>query len=211
MPVAPPIPPAPPAAPATLAAIYARVSTADKGQDPEMQLRELREYCTRRGWTIASEYVDVGISGSKESRPQLNRLMADTRAGLFGAVVVWKFDRFARSVPHLLKALEIFQQLHVDFISLTEGFDPATPMGRMIFTILGAVGELERNLLIERTRAGLRNARSKGIRLGRPPDVVDMKRVAEMKSEGLSERAIARNLGVDRSIVARAIQAGVAA
>jgi DNA invertase Pin-like site-specific DNA recombinase len=200
-----------PATPLVLVALYARVSTLDRGQDPEMQLRELREYCIRRGFTIVGEYTDTGVSGSKESRPQLNRLMADARAGLFGAVVVWKFDRFARSTAHLLKALEIFQNLKIDFVSLSENVDTMSPLGKMIFTVLGAVGELERNLLIERVRSGMKNARAKGIRLGRPPGAVDMKRVAEMKLEGLSERAIARSLGIDRSTVARVTQTGVAA
>src|SRR5580704_14217101 len=121
-------------------ALYARVSTTDKGQDPEMQLRELREYCQRRGWDISSEYVDAGISGSKDSRPRLNELMLDANRRKFDAVVVWKFDRFARSTSHLLKALETFQALKIDFVSLTEGIDTSTPVGAMVFTILGAVG-----------------------------------------------------------------------
>jgi DNA invertase Pin-like site-specific DNA recombinase len=208
MPVAPPTPPV---TPATLATVYARVSTADRGQDPENQLRELREYCARRGWTIVSEYVDSGVSGSKESRPQLNRLMADARAGLFNAVVVWKWDRFARSTAHLLKALEVFQKLKIDFVSLTENVDTATPVGKMVFVVLSAIGELERNLIGERTRCALKHARAKGIRLGRPPGVVDEKRVIKMKSEGLSHRAIARALNIDRSVVSRVGAGGVSA
>ena len=144
------------------AALYARVSTSNNGQDPEVQLRELREYVKRRGWEIASEYVDVGISGSKEKRPQLDRLLADAHRRRFDAVVVWKFDRFARSVSHLLRALETFQSLGIEFVSLTEGVDTSTPMGKMVFTVLGAVAELERSLIVERVKAGLRNARAKG-------------------------------------------------
>ena len=114
------------------AALYARVSTSNNGQDPEVQLRELREYVTRRGWEIASEYVDVGISGSKEKRPQIHRLLSDAHRRRFDGVVVWKFDRFARSVSHFLRALETFQALGIEFVSLTEGVDTPTPMGKMV-------------------------------------------------------------------------------
>src|SRR5437016_3097214 len=147
--------------------LYARVSTTDKGQDPELQLRELRDYCQRRGWDVAGEYVDVGVSGAKDSRPELNRLMADASRRKFDGVVVWKFDRFARSVSHLLRALETFRSLGVEFCSFSEQMDTSTPTGKMIFTVLGAVAELERSLIAERVRAGLRNARAKGKRLGR--------------------------------------------
>ena len=144
------------------AAIYARVSTANNGQDPTMQTRELREYAERRGWTLTSEYVDVGINGSQERRPELDRLMLDAHKRRFDIVVVWKFDRFARSVSHLLRALETFQSLGIEFVSLSEQMDTSTPTGKMVFTILGAVAELERSLIAERVRAGLRNARAKG-------------------------------------------------
>src|ERR1700734_342975 len=149
------------------AAIYARVSTLNHGQDPTMQTRELKEYCQRRGWDIAGEYVDVGVSGAKDSRPELNRLLGDAHRRQFDALVVWKFDRFARSVSHLLRALENFQALGIEFVSLTEGVDTSTPTGKMIFTVLGAVAELERSLICERVRAGLRNAKAKGKQLGR--------------------------------------------
>jgi DNA invertase Pin-like site-specific DNA recombinase len=143
------------------AAIYARVST-NNAQDPSVQTRELREYCQRRGWEIAGEYVDAGVSGAKDSRPELNKLNSDAHRRQFDAVVVWKFDRFARSVSHLLRALETFQALGIEFVSLTEGVDTSTPAGKMVFTVLGAVAELERSLIRERVRAGLRNARAKG-------------------------------------------------
>ena len=110
-------------------AIYARVSTLNNGQSPQMQLRELREYCQRRGWKIGGEYVDRGISGAKDSRPELNRLMADAHKRRFEAVVVWKFDRFARSVSHLLRALETFNALGIAFVSLSESIDTSTPAG----------------------------------------------------------------------------------
>src|ERR1700683_2039945 len=108
-------------------AIYARVSTANNGQDPSMQTRELREYCERRGWKLSGEYVDEGISGTKDSRPELNRLMADAHRLCFDAIVVWRFDRFARSVSHLLRALETFKALGVEFVSLCEQVDTSTP------------------------------------------------------------------------------------
>src|SRR5208283_5159997 len=133
-----------------------------------VQTREMKEYCPRRGWTVVDEYIDVGISGTKEKRPELDRLMSDAHRRRFDAIVVWKFDRFARSVSHLLRALETFQSLGIEFVSLTEGVDTSTPAGKMVFTVLGAVAELERSLIAERVRAGLRNAKAKGKRVGRP-------------------------------------------
>ncbi|MFZ1974601.1 MAG: recombinase family protein [Candidatus Acidiferrales bacterium] len=178
------------------AALYARVSTNGHGQDPEVQLREMREYCQRRGWDIAGEFVDAGISGAKEKRPELDRLLADAHRRRFDSVVVWKFDRFARSVSHLLRALETFQALGVEFVSLSEQMDTSTPTGKMVFTVLGAVAELERSLIAERVRAGLRNARAKGKRLGRPPKDLDAKRIAVLRAQGVGWRAIAKQLGV---------------
>lgn len=177
-------------------ALYARVSTSNNGQSPEMQLRELREYCERRGWTVAGEYVDTGISGAKDRRPELDRLMSDAHKRRFDVVAVWKFDRFARSVSHLLRALDTFRVLGVEFVSLSESLDTATPAGRMVFTVLGAVAELERSLIAERVRAGLRNARAKGKRLGRPRVAVDTAQVARLRASGMSWPKIARALGV---------------
>jgi DNA invertase Pin-like site-specific DNA recombinase len=185
-------------------AIYARVSTANNGQSPEMQIRELREYCDRRKWVVTSEYIDVGISGAKDSRPELNRLMADAHRRRFDAVVVWKFDRFARSVSHLLKALETFQALGVEFVSLTEGVDTSTPTGRMIFTVLGAVAELERSLIRERVKAGLRNAKAKGKHVGRPRLSVDRAEIARLRAQGLSWLKISEKLNVGEGTVRRA-------
>jgi DNA invertase Pin-like site-specific DNA recombinase len=147
---------------ATRAAIYARVSTIGHGQSPEMQLNELREHCNRRGWQIADEYVDTGISGAKDRRPELDRLMQDGHRRKFDVVAVWKFDRFARSVSHLLRALDTFRVLGIEFVSLSESLDTATPAGRMVFTVLGAVAELERSLIAERVRAGLRKCSDEG-------------------------------------------------
>jgi len=177
------------------AVLYARVSTHN-GQDPEVQLRELREYCLRRGWGAVGEYVDIGISGAKERRPELDRLIADAHKRKFEVVVVWKFDRFARSVSHLLRALENFRALGIEFVSLSEQVDTSTPTGKMVFTVLGAVAELERSLIAERVRAGLRNARAKGKRLGRPTKHVDPTEIATLRARGLSWRAVGARLGV---------------
>lgn len=147
-------------------ALYARVSTDE--QDTDMQLRELRAYAALRGWTITAEYVDKGISGTKASRPELDRMMLSSKLGIFDAVVVWKFDRFARSTKHLLTALETFQAHAVAFVSLTEGIDTSSAVGRFVLTVLGGVAELERSILIERTKAGMRNAAAKGVHCGRP-------------------------------------------
>ncbi len=185
------------------AAVYARVSTTN-GQDPTTQTRELREYCQRRGWKVAGEYVDAGISGAREKRPQLDKLMADAHRRRFDAVVVWRFDRFARSVSHLLRALETFRALGVEFVSLSEQVDTSTPTGKLVFTVLGAVAELERSLIAERVRAGLRNARAKGKRLGRPRVAVDHARVAALRRAGASWEAIGARLGVSRGTARRA-------
>jgi DNA invertase Pin-like site-specific DNA recombinase len=176
-------------------ALYARVST-NNGQDPEMQLRELREYCQRRGWEIHQEYVDTGISGAKEKRPELDKLLADAHKRHFDAVVVWRFDRFARSVSHLLRALETFRSLGIDFVSLSEQVDTSTPTGKMIFTVLGAVAELERSLIVERVRAGLRNAVAKGKKLGRPRKVPDVREIKRLRAQGASWRSIGKKLGL---------------
>jgi DNA invertase Pin-like site-specific DNA recombinase len=184
-------------------ALYARVSTLNNGQSPEMQLRELREYCERRGWEIAGEYVDNGVSGAKDSRPELNRLMADAHKRRFDVVCVWKFDRFARSVSHLLRALETFKSLGIEFCSFSEQMDTSTPTGKMIFTVLGAVAELERSLIAERVRAGLRNARAKGKRLGRPQAAITAARLSELLSQNLSFVAIGEQLGCSAATVCR--------
>ncbi len=186
-------------------AIYARVST-NNGQNPEMQLRELREYCQRRGWEVEAEYIDAGVSGAKDSRPELNRLLGDAHRRRFDAVVVWRFDRFARSVSHLLRALETFRALGIEFVSLSEQVDTSTPTGKMIFTVLGAVAELERSLIAERVRAGLRNARAKGKRLGRPRKYVDPAEIALLRAQGVSWRRIGTRLGVSPATAYSAAQ-----
>jgi DNA invertase Pin-like site-specific DNA recombinase len=184
-------------------AVYARVSTSNNGQDPTMQTRELREYCERRGWQVVGEYVDVGVSGTKEKRPELDHLMSDAHRRKFDAVAVWKFDRFARSVSHLLWALETFKALGVEFVSLSEQIDTSTPMGKMVFTILGSVAELERSMIVERVKAGLRNAKAKGKKLGRPRVAIDHARIVSLRTAGMSWAKIATQLGVGEGSIMR--------
>jgi DNA invertase Pin-like site-specific DNA recombinase len=186
--------------------VYARVSTVGHGQSCDMQLLELRHYAAARGWEITGEYVDVGVSGTKERRPELDRLMTDAHRRRFDAVVVWKFDRFARSVSHLLRALETFRALGIEFVSFTEQMDTSTPVGQMIFTVLGAVSALERGLIVERVKAGLRNARAKGKRLGRPKKWVDAAKVARLRAQNRSWRKIARACGCSSRTARRAWQ-----
>ena len=190
-------------------AIYARVSTTGHGQDVSMQTRELQEFAEARGWAVAGEYIDNGVSGAKDSRPELNRLMADAHKRRFDVVCVWRFDRFARSVSHLLRALETFKALGIDFVSYSEQMDTSTPAGKMVFTVLGAVAELERSLIVERVRAGLRNARAKGKRLGRPRVAVDAARIARLHAQGRSIREIADELGYSRSLVHKTLANGL--
>jgi DNA invertase Pin-like site-specific DNA recombinase len=187
------------------AAIYARVSTVNHGQDVSMQTRDLEQFAKARGWRLIDSYLDVGISGSKDKRPQLDRLMADAHKRRFDIVIVWRFDRFARSVSHLLRALETFNALGVAFVSLSEQMDTTTPTGKMIFTVLGAVAELERSLIVERVRAGLRNARAKGKTLGRPRKIVDATKIAALRAQGCSWRDIAREVGTNTASARRAV------
>src|ERR1700674_1332841 len=185
-------------------AIYARASTTNHGQDVTVQTRDLQEFAEARGWRLFDSYLDLGISGSKDKRPELDRLMADAHKRRFDVVVCWRFDRFARSVSHLLRALETFNALGIAFVSLSENVDTTTPTGKMIFTVLGAVAELERSLIVERVRAGLRNARAKGKTLGRPRVAVDAAEIARLRASGASWPSIARQLGVSVGTVFQA-------
>jgi DNA invertase Pin-like site-specific DNA recombinase len=188
------------------AAIYARVST-NNGQDPAMQTRELREYCERRGWEIAGEYVDTGISGSKERRPQLDALLSACRRRLVDAVVVYRYDRFARSLRQLVNALEEFRSLGIEFVSLHEGVDTSTPNGRLVFGIFATIAEFERELIRDRVRSGIAAARSKGRKLGRPRVTVDAARIAALRDSGASWSTITRQLRLSAGTVKRAYYA----
>ena len=183
--------------------IYARVST--NRQCPESQLLPLREYATARGFEIVSEYVDV-ISGSKDSRPELARLMADAAKRRLDAVAVWKFDRFARRTRHLVTALEQFNALGVDFISLSESIDTSTPMGKMVFTVLAAVAELELSLIRERVVMGLERAKAQGKVLGRPRVETSEEQLLTLSEQGLSSRQIAKQLSLSPSTVLRRLR-----
>src|ERR1035441_9411910 len=185
-------------------AIYARVSTRDQSCD--LQVRDLRAYCTARKFAIFREYIDHGESGAKNSRPALNNLMADARKRKFDAIVVWRFDRFARSTKHLLLALEEFRSLGVQFISYQENIDTSRPLGQALFTIVSAVAQLERDLIRERVSAGIRNARANGKKLGRPRRIVDHDRLVRLKAEGASLRQIAEALGIGYGTVRARLQ-----
>lgn len=187
----------------TRAALYARVSTTN-GQNPEMQLSELREYCTRRGWHVVGEYVDCGISGATERRPELDRLMIACRKRRVDAVVVYRYDRFARSLRQLVNALEEFRSLGIDFISLHEGVDTSTPNGRLIFGIFASIAEFERELIRDRVRSGLASAKAKGRRLGRPRVNVDVLRIGSLRAQGRSWATIANEPGIGEGTVRRA-------
>ncbi len=187
------------------AAIYARVSTTN-GQSPAMQLDEVRDYCRRRGWDILTEYIDNGHSGARESRPALDRLMADARQRLVDAVVVYRYDRFARSLRQLVNALEEFRALGIDFVSLREGVDTSTPNGRLVFGIFASIAEFERELIRDRVRSGLAAAKARGQKLGRPRRRVDRSKIARLRAAGQSWNKISKALGISRGTAVRAVQ-----
>jgi len=192
------------------AAIYARVSTANSGQDPTLQTRELREYCERRGWSVAGEYVDIGISGSKEKRPELDRLIVDARRRRFDKILVWKLDRFGRSLRHLVNSLAELESLGIDFVSLRDNLDLSTPSGRLMFQIIGAMAEFERALIQERVKAGMRNARAKGRRIGRPPQTQLSSELRTVIANtyacgGNSLRSLAKKFGTSLATVQRCV------
>ncbi len=178
-------------------ALYARVSTVE--QTCDTQLHDLREYCAARGWGHPVEYVDHGISGAKEKRPALDRLLREVKARRVDVVVVAAFDRFGRSVRHLVDALELFRHLGVEFVSLREQIDTGSPLGQAVFTIIAAIAQLERSLIVERVKAGIRRARAEGRRLGRPPLQVDEHHLRRVVARGLSVRVAAKELGVSPS------------
>lgn len=190
-------------------ALYARVSTHDKGQDPEVQLRELREYCTRRGWDVTNEYVDT-CTGSKDRRPALDRLMVDAKRRQFDVVLVWKLDRFGRSLRHLLNSLAEFDALGISFAAYTNQIDTTTPAGKLMFSMLGAFAEFERDLIRERVRAGIAHRRSKGLRVGRKPVAIDPLRLQALRARGQTIRAIANTLGCSPGLVHKSLQISAA-
>jgi DNA invertase Pin-like site-specific DNA recombinase len=182
-------------------ALYSRVSTAE--QNASMQIEELRAYCQRRQWDITEEFTDAGVSGSKESRPALNRLLVDAKRRKFDTVLVYRYDRFARSLRQLVNALSEFDALGIHFVSLHEGVDTSTPNGRLVFGIFASIAEFERELIRSRVRSGLAAARAKGKRLGRPRRAVDASKVAALRSQGLGWKKIARQMGCGISTVLR--------
>lgn len=187
-------------------ALYARNSVA-RDAHPAAQLDALRQLAAQRGWMIVGEYVDVGVSGSKDRRPELDKLMAHVHKGGVDVVGVFRFDRFARSVRHLVIALDDFRSRGVDFISVNDSIDTSTATGRFTFSIIAAVAELERELIRERTRCGLAAARKRGAVLGRPRVHVDLERARQLLAEGSSVRAAARTMQIGAATLSRALSA----
>ncbi len=188
-------------------AVYVRVSTKDQSVD--MQLNDLERYTIERGFEVFKIYKDNGVSGTKETRPALNELMNDAKKRKFDTVLVWRFDRFARSTKHLVTALYEFRNLGIDFISYQENIDTSSPLGEAIFTIISAMSKLERDIIAERVKGGLRKARANGKRLGRPNSDIDINKVIEYKEQGRSIREIAKEMGIHRSKVERTLKQGV--
>jgi DNA invertase Pin-like site-specific DNA recombinase len=188
-------------------AIYARVSTTD--QTCETQLRELRDYASRRGWVIAQEYVDTGWSGAKAARPELLRLLADAEQHYFDTVIVWKIDRFGRTVLQLLQNVNRLKAWGISFIATTQGIDTSddNPMATFILHVMAAFAELERSMIQERVKVGMLTAQRKGIVCGRRKAVYDRDRARALKRAGSSVREIGRALGVGKSTVARLLAA----
>jgi DNA invertase Pin-like site-specific DNA recombinase len=185
-------------------AIYVRVSTKD--QSVGMQLNDLERYSKERGLNIFKVYEDNGVSGTKETRPALGQLMDDARKRKFNDVLVWRFDRFARSTKHLVNALYEFRNLGIDFISYQENIDTSSPLGEAIFTIISAMSKLERDIIAERVKGGLRKARANGKRLGRPKNEVDTDKVIEYRKQNKSIRQIAAELNLSKGAVQRALE-----
>ena len=183
-------------------AIYARVSTLDQSTDS--QLLDLRRYVAERQWHLYREYCDNGIAGTKDSRPALNELMDAARKRRFEIILVWRFDRFARSTKHLILALEEFRNLGIDFISYQENIDTSSPLGSAIFTIISAVAQLEKDIIAERVKAGLRRAKENGKKLGRPRGTaLDVEKIRGLRSGGLSLQQIATELNTSKTTVSR--------
>jgi DNA invertase Pin-like site-specific DNA recombinase len=187
------------------AALYARVSTPD--QNPETQLIELRAMAKQRGFEIIDEFVDHGVSGARTKRPGLDSLLSAVRSAKVDVVMVWAFDRMARSVRHFLEVVDDFTHLNVEFVSLRESVDTGGPLGRAFITILGAIAELERSLIIERVRAGMRRAKLEGRKLGRPRLDLDTKQILLDHARGMSLSQIARAHHASRTSIRRVLGA----
>ncbi|MBT6229776.1 MAG: recombinase family protein [Candidatus Scalindua sp.] len=185
-------------------AIYARVSTKDQSVD--MQLNDLERYSKERGLNIFNIYKDSGVSGTKETRPALGELMNDAKKRKFDMVLVWRFDRFARSTKHLVTALHEFRHLGIDFISFQENIDTSSPLGEAIFTIISAMSKLERDIIAERVKGGLRKAKANGKKLGRPKNIVDTEKVIEYRKKNKSIRQIASELNLSKGAVQRTLE-----
>ena len=185
------------------AGVYTRVSTVD--QHPETQLLDLRQMAAQRGYEIVHEYTDR-ISGTKAKRPGLDQMMADARRGGFDVVLVWASDRIARSVKHFLDVLDELSRLNIEYVSFRENIDTGGPLGRAIVVIIGAVAELERNLIIERVRAGMRRARLEGQHIGRNPLVLDHAGIQRDRSQGQSLRQIAKGHRISTATVQRVLR-----
>jgi DNA invertase Pin-like site-specific DNA recombinase len=164
-------------------------------------LLDLRRYVRERDWTLFNEYTDHGVSGTKDSRPALNELMNAARKRRFDTVLVWRFDRFARSTKHLILALEEFRGLGIDFVSYQENIDTSSPLGSAIFTIISAVAQLERDIISERVKAGLRRAKENGKVIGRPKASISVEEAHKLRFKGLSLREIGEKIGVSRTTV----------
>ena len=182
--------------------LYARVSTNNGRQDVEVQLQPLREYCKQRSFSIYREYIDH-LSGANDDRPSLKQMMDDARKRKMDTVLVWKFDRFARSTKSLVLALEEFRQLGIDFISYSENIDTSTPMGKVVFTIISSLAEFERSLIRERVVAGLNKAKADGVQLGRPKVGFDVKRAVELKLAGFTWARLADEMKVSSATLRR--------
>ena len=185
-------------------AVYGRISTLD--QNVESQLLSVRKYCSNQDWTIGKEYIDEGVSGTKDSRLALDQLKADCMKGKIRTVVCYKFDRIARSTSHLLECLSLFQRYGVDFVSVTEGVDTSTSVGKMVYTFLGAIAEFERSLIQERVKSGIQRAKDAGVHCGRPRKGFDVSEAIKLQSDGWSLRRIADKLGVSYGTVNRALK-----
>ena len=185
-------------------ALYLRVSTLD--QHPETQLHDLRAMAAQRNLEVVREYVDHGISGTRVRRPGLDEMMRDARRGQFDGVLVSAFDRLARSVKHFLEVLDELSRLNVEFVSFRENVDTGGPLGRAMITILGAISELERSLIVERVRAGMRRARLEGRRLGRPPVTVDRDALVRDRALGHSLTQLSKTYQISRASVVRLLK-----